>query len=279
MKVIIRMLFLAAIVAAGNTTYASKAVLVCHYGSSDSVTRSKTIDLITREIRDAMPGYEVREAYISPVVRRSMEKQGVHKDSPTDALLKLRAEGYDTVYVQSTTLIDGVEMAEVRGACGSLSEFFSLIKCGESLCYTPDDCQALVNILASEPYGKDEAVVYVGHGNMLPATATYCQLDYMLMAGGYDNCHVSTIEGYPTAVSTVAELRKNKKIKNVRLVPLLLVCGNHTRNDISGDFADAIEAAGYETETVMRGLGEVAAVRALYVERLKRLVDESARSR
>ena len=264
----------ALIVAAGSTASAEKAVLVCHYGSSDSETRAKTIDKITEEIREAMPGYEVRDAYISPVVRRNMGKQGIHKDSPTDALLNLRAEGYDTVYVQSTTLIDGAEMADVRGACERVSEFFSVIKCGESLCYSPEDCEALVKILATEPCGKDESVIYAGHGNMLPSTATYCQLDYMLAAGNYGNYHVSTIEGYPTAASTVTELKKDKKIKKVKLVPLLLVCGNHTRNDIAVDFANAMKAAGYETETVMRGLGESGAVRAMYVERVKRLTEE-----
>ena len=50
----------ALIVAAGSTASAEKAVLVCHYGSSDSETRAKTIDKITEEIREAMPGYDFR---------------------------------------------------------------------------------------------------------------------------------------------------------------------------------------------------------------------------
>ncbi len=265
---------LMAIVSCGQTAEAKKAVLVCHYGSSNDDTRSRTIDLITSDIAVAMDGYEVREAYISPVVRRSMAARNLHIDSPTDALLRLRADGYDTVYVQSTTLIDGAETAEVRLACERTGAFFSKIKCGEPLCYSPCDCEALVSILAEEPCGKGEAVVYAGHGNMLPSTATYCMLDYMLAAKGHDNYHVSTIEGYPSARCTVGELRRNKNVRRVKLVPLLLVCGNHTKGDIAVDFAGELSAEGYETETVMRGLAENAAVRALYVNKVRRLTGE-----
>ena len=70
------------------------ALLITHYGSSDPDTRALTLDVITREAKETFPQFEVREAYISPIVRRRLEKQGVHKDSPVDALLKLRSEGY-----------------------------------------------------------------------------------------------------------------------------------------------------------------------------------------
>lgn len=273
MKTLLK-IFACAILLTGVCTEAGakKAVLVTHYGSSDDNTRAKTIDLITSDIRQALPAVEVREAYISPVVRRNLAKQGLLYDSPVEALIRLRADGYDSVYVQSTTIIDGVEMAEVRDACSRMRQFFNLLKCSESLCYSPDDCLALVDILASHPKAKDEAVVFVGHGNLLPGTATYCQLDYMLMTGRHDGYHVSTIEGYPTAETTLVELSKDK-VKRVMLVPLLLVCGNHTIHDIAGEYAEAIRRAGYQTDVLMRGLAELPYVRSLYVSRLKKLMN------
>ena len=90
------------------------ALLITHYGSSDPQTRALTLDVVTREAQEAFPQFTVREAYISPIVRKRLAKEGVYKDSPTDALLKLRAEGYRTIYVQSTTLIEGSEMTSVR---------------------------------------------------------------------------------------------------------------------------------------------------------------------
>lgn len=265
---------LAALLCTAAALEARRAILVAHYGSSDDQTRSLTIDRITADIAEAFPDYEVRQAYISPVVRRSMERKGLEAPSPLDAILKLRAEGYDSVYVQPTTLLDGAETAEVKAVCSSTAPYFAVLKCGEALCYSPDDCLQLVEILAQEPRATDEVVVYAGHGNMLPSTATYSQLDYMLSAAGHTAYRVSTIEGYPTAASTIAMLKQsNPQIKKVKIVPLLLVCGNHTKVDIAGEFAETLSQGGYRTDVLFRGLAEVPAVRNLYVARIKVLVE------
>ena len=55
-------------------------------------------------------------------------------------------------------------------------------------------------------------------------------------------------------------------------MPLLLVCGNHTRNDIAGEYAEAVRKAGYEPQVVMRGLGENPEIRAIYVNRVQELL-------
>ena len=116
------------------------ALLITHYGSSDPQTRALTLDVVTREAQEAFPQFTVREAYISPIVRKRLAKEGVYKDSPTDALLKLRAEGYRTIYVQSTTLIEGSEMTSVRRDADKLRPFFKEIKVGNPLLYSVEDC-------------------------------------------------------------------------------------------------------------------------------------------
>lgn len=255
---------------------ARSAILMAHYGSSDDSTRAKTINLITSEAAKAFREYEVRECYISSVVRRSLTARGSQADSPQEALLKLRAEGYDSVYVQPTTLIDGGETAEVRAVCKDMARFFSKLVCGNPLCYSPEDCLEVTAILAEEPVATDEVIVYAGHGNMLSSTAMYSQLDYMLEVTGHPGIFVSTIEGYPTAETTLYKLKKiGRKVNRVKIVPLLLVCGNHTKKDIAGEFAKTFSDAEYETEVLMRGLGEVSAIRALYISRLMALISKN----
>ena len=205
------------------------ALLITHYGSSDPQTRALTLDVVTREAQEAFPQFTVREAYISPIVRKRLAKEGVYKDSPTDALLKLRAEGYQTIYVQSTTLIEGSEMTSVRRDADKLRPFFKEIKVGNPLLYSVEDCEKVIGILTAEQPEKKEDIVYVGHGNQLPSTATYAMLDFMMKAHGLKNFHVSTIEGYPTLDATLLQLKETRP-KSVTLVPLLLVCGNHTLN-------------------------------------------------
>ena len=105
----------------------------------------------------------------------------------------------------------------------------------------------------------------MGHGNQLPSTATYAMLDYMMRAAGHDRFHVSTIEGYPTLATTVAQL-KRERVRRVTLVPLLLVCGNHTKEDIAGTWRAELERQGFEVTVRMQGLGENADIRALYLD-------------
>ena len=119
-----------AVLFCGTAATARTAVVMAHYGSSNDYTRTKTIGRITEDVRQAFPDITVREAYISPVVRRSMIARGLDAPSPEDALLRLRAEGYDTVYVQPSTLLDGGETAEVRRTAEAVAPFFSHVAMG-----------------------------------------------------------------------------------------------------------------------------------------------------
>lgn len=249
------------------------ALLITHYGSSDPQTRALTLDVVTREAQEAFPQFTVREAYISPIVRKRLAKEGVYKDSPTDALLKLRAEGYRTIYVQSTTLIEGSEMTSVRRDADKLRPFFKEIKVGNPLLYSVEDCEKVIGILTAEQPEKKEDIVYVGHGNQLPSTATYAMLDFMMKAHGLKNFHVSTIEGYPTLDATLLQLKETRP-KSVTLVPLLLVCGNHTKEDIAGVWKTELEKQSYQVNVRMQGLGENKAIRQLYMEHIKAMLKD-----
>ncbi len=249
------------------------ALLITHYGSSDAQTRALTMDAVTREAKEAFPEFEVREAYISPIVRKRLAKEGVYKDSPIDALLKLRAEGFQKVYIQSTTLIEGSEMTSVRKDAEKVKPFFKEIKVGNPLLYSVDDCQKVIDILASEQPEKKEDIVFVGHGNQLPSTATYAMLDFMMKAQGLKNFHVSTIEGYPTMEATLLRLKENRP-KAITLVPLLLVCGNHAKEDIAGVWKAELEEQGYRVNVRLQGLGENKAIRQLYIEHIKDMLND-----
>lgn len=254
--------------------HARRGIVVAHYGSSNDSTRALTIDKITDEIAQAA-GAEIPvvQAIISPVVRRSMARKGLQALSPVDAMLRLRADGVDTLIVQPSLIIDGGEMELVKADVESVRPFFSEVKLGRPLCYTPADFENLVSILADEDKGDCDAIIFVGHGNELPSTATYTQLDYMLADRGLANYHVSTIEGFPTADTTARQLQRTSgNIKKVKLVPLLLVCGNHTINDIAGDYAARLSQLGYTPRVLKRGLAELPAIRQLYVNRLTQLL-------
>ena len=249
------------------------ALLMVHFGTSYDETRARTIDAINAKAQASFPELSFREAWTSRIVIRILKARGIQKQTPLEALLALRAEGYTRVIVQSTTLLEGAEMESLRRDVASVEGFFQDIRVGAPLLYDVADCQRVVGILSARHADKADAkqkahVVLVGHGTYTPATATYSQLDYMFSAQGHPLFHVATLEGYPTFETMCAQL-KAAKARRVTLVPLLFVAGDHASNDIAVDWKQALEAEGLQVDCCLEGLGEIPEIQDIYLEHIR----------
>lgn len=255
------------------------ALLMVHFGTTYDETRGKTIEAINAKAREAFPDLTFREAWTSRIVIRKLKARGIEKQTPLEALLALRAEGFTRVIVQSTTLLEGAEMESLRRDVASVAGFFRDIRVGAPLLYDVADCQRVVDILADRHAGAADArrkahVVLVGHGTFTPATATYSQIDYMCAAQGHPLFHVATLEGYPTFETMLARLRE-AGARRVTLVPLLFVAGDHASNDIAVDWKEALEAAGLQVDACLEGLGEIPAIQDIYIEHIRYSLDHA----
>ena len=216
------------------------ALLMVHFGTTYDNTRALTIETINAQAKAAFPELKFQEAYTSRIIIRRLKERGIEKLTPLDAMLNLRSEGYTHIIVQSTNIIEGVEMESLRRDVESVLPFFKEIRVGTPLLYSVEDAEKVVEILgnhlnAPAPNKKNtkENFVLVGHGTYTPSTAIYSQMDYMLKSKGLTNFHVGTIEGYPTFETMLAQL-KIAKAKKVTLVPFMFVAGDHAQNDIAG---------------------------------------------
>ena len=240
------------------------ALLMVHFGTTYADTRALTIDAINEHARQTFPELEVREAYTSRIIMRRLRARGIDKPAPVDALLKLRSEGYTHIIVQSTNIIEGVEMESIRRDVASVAPFFKEIRVGNPLLYSVEDAEAVVASLeATMP--KKGSVVLVGHGTYTPSTATYAMIDYMLKARGLTNFHVGTIEGYPSYDTMLAQLKANKA-RQVTLVPFMFVAGDHANNDIAADWKEALEKEGFKVSVRMEGLGQIPAIQQRFID-------------
>lgn len=170
------------------------------------------------------------------------------------------------------------EMASLRRDVESLAPFFDEIRVGEPLLCSVDDCRKVAEILLQRHGDRADAkkhahVVFVGHGTYAPANATYSQMEHLFRHLGGPLFHVATIEGYPTLETLLADL-KAAKARKVTLVPMLLVAGDHATNDISGEWKEALEAAGMEVDVVLEGLGQVPEIQALYLDHTRNAQDK-----
>lgn len=247
------------------------ALLMVHFGTTFDDTRAATIDAINEKARNEFPEMKVVEAYTSRIIISRLAKRGIVKPTPREALLKLAAEGYTHVFIQSTNVIDGIEAEALRNEADYMVPFFKDLRIGRPLLYSIEDCLNVEKILAerySSPKGKNSAVVLFGHGTETPANAIYSQMDYMFGTEGNPDFHVATVEGYPTFETTLAKL-KSSKVKNVTLVPFMFVAGDHARNDIAGDWKENLEKEGFKVSVIIEGLGQIPAIQDIYIQHIK----------
>lgn len=243
------------------------ALLMVHFGTTYDDTRAVTIDAINQKAKTIFKDMEIREAYTSRIVMRRLKQRGIEKLDPVTALLKLKADGYTHVLIQSSNIIEGVEMESLRKDVASVEQFFAEIRIGNPLLYTVEDFEKVTEII-SEEYDQQGDIVLVGHGTYTPSTASYAMLDYMFKANRHANIHVGTVEAYPSFDNVVAQL-KTHKAKKVTLVPFMFVAGDHANNDIAGDWKEDLEKLGYKVDVVMKGLGEYPQIQDLFIDHLQ----------
>ena len=147
---------------------------------------------------------------------------------------------------------------------------FERITFGDPLLTTQQDHVEIVNAICQEfsDLPSDCALILMGHGTSHYANDVYAALDYRFKDLGHDNIHLATVEGYPT-LENVIRLVKEQGAKKVILTPFMIVAGDHARNDMSGEDEDSwknqFQAAGYEVECCLKGLGEYPAVQNMLI--------------
>ena len=108
-----------------------------------------TIDAINAKAQAAFPELKFQEAYTSRIIIRRLKERGTTKLTPLDAMLKLRSEGYTHLIVQSTNIIDGVEMESLLRDVESALPFFKEIRVGTPLLYSIEDAEKVADILGN----------------------------------------------------------------------------------------------------------------------------------
>ena len=103
------------------------------------------------------------------------------------------------------------------------------------------------------------AILYIGHGNDDYSTGVYAELQWV-MRKMYKNVpiFIGVAEGFPS-FDIVFEEIKSSHIKKLLLVPLMLVAGDHVRNDMIF-WKSILEKEKIEVIPVIRGLGELDSV-------------------
>lgn len=266
-------LFCVATIIAQNVDNEKTGILLVHYGTSNDKSRAQTIDKLNSRVAEAFPDCAVVEAYSAPSVIKTLAKRGIKKLYISQALDSLKALGCNKLVVQSTMLLDGVMTEMLRTEVGKVKNDFRAVSVVRPLLYSVDDCRTMIEMLTKSLLAdksvatRKSQVVLVGHGSDSPANAMYSQIDYLLKAEGKSSWHVGTIEGFPK-IENVEQQLKNSKNKNVILVPLLYIAGNHQKEDIDGVWKTQLQTKGYHVDVFGKGIGEMTEIQNMIIDKI-----------
>ncbi|MEG0596781.1 MAG: sirohydrochlorin cobaltochelatase [Oscillospiraceae bacterium] len=249
-----------------------QAVLAVSFGTSHLDTLKVTIEAIENDLAAAFPHHTLRRAFTSGMICRKLkERDGLEVDSVSQALERLAGEGYTGVILQPSHVINGEEYDKLLEQARPFVPQFESLKIGAPLLTTLADYYAVAQALFGElpELREDTALVFMGHGTAHLGNPAYAQLEYICHDLHRQDILLATVEGYPDFDALVRRLEERPKVRNIQLAPLMIVAGDHAKNDLAGagpaSWYSRLTALGYEVSCNLRGLGEYPALRGLLV--------------
>lgn len=260
-----------------------KAILVVSFGTSHLDTLRVTIEKAENQIRDHFNDYDIYRAFTShKIIRKLREKYEMFIDTPEEVMAKLYEDDYEDVIIQPLHIIPGEEYIYINKIGEAYKDKFRSVKMGRPIFYyqgienLPQDYSLFIEA-TKKLYEENNAVVYVGHGTAHSANAVYGCLQTVFEDEGYENVFVGTVEGYPNFESVLKRL-KRKNIDEVTLAPLMVVAGDHAKNDMASDeegsWKSMLEKEGIKVNIYLKGLGENERFNQLYINRIEDLINE-----
>ncbi len=260
-----------------------RELLAVSFGTSFNDSRRLTIGAIENALEEAFPQYSVRRGFTSQVIIDHIKsRDGVSIDNVSRALGRAADNGVKTLVIQPTHMMDGWEYHNLLREAEAASASFSQLAVGCPLLTAEEDFQAVIRAVAEDTAAYNDgqtAICLMGHGTEAASNQVYGRLQDRLREAGYSHYYVGTVEASPSLENVLAEVRQGRYTR-ILLQPLMIVAGDHANNDMAGDgeesWKTAFEKAGYAVECRVRGLGELPAIRRIFVEHARAAAESLA---
>ncbi len=250
------------------------AIVLAAFGTTTNAF--PTYQKIEAQVKERFPGYEVRWAFTSNMVRHKvLAEQHKKLQSLPEVLTDLKAAGFTRVAIQSLLLAPGKEWEAVVKQSREVPGL--TVAVGQPLLSGKADEIKVLDDLSKEfpPDLQKNAVVLVGHGSPDPqaqaANNSFAQLLHSRYPQG--NVFFGMVEFEKPGKEEVLQEIKQSGATSVKIIPFLLVAGDHVQNDILGNGPESwksklLQMGDYRVEGVRQGLGEQKEIVNIYLEHL-----------
>ena len=264
---------------------ARQTLVLASFGVSARESRTATLDRLARELIMSLPDFQVVQAYTSGFICRKIREQGLFAWELPECLQALAKAGVPAVCIQPSHLAPGEEFCHKLLPALELADKlgFAGTALGEPLLAGPEDYPALLQaLLDSYELAPGEQLVLLGHGSPHEHNPAYDKLQQTADARGHREVHIGVLEpsDTPDFAAVLSRLQAAGR-QHVLLAPLLLAGGLHVERELAGAGEDSwlsrLRAAGFTVRTDKRGLGELPAVRGLYLAKACKLAMDLGR--
>ncbi len=283
------------------------AIVLAAFGTTEPAAVDAILT-IKRRVEAAFPGYDVYLGFTSNIIRKTWHARAddeafrrEHPEIPAElyrvtnvlsALAAAQEEGFRPVLVQSLHVTDGEEYHDLKNLVAALGGYetakarrkpFPVIGVGAPALGVGDGqdrylrraAEALAP-LAAKAAADGAALVLMAHGNEHLRQAVYGKFETLLREMYGPRVYIGTVEAPPLGEDVAAAVKAAPDAPGkVLLVPMMVVAGDHTLNDMAGEeddsWAGLFRAAGFEVACHMEGLGSNASWADIYVEHLRDL--------
>lgn len=260
-----------------------EGVLLAAFGTSVPEARV-SFKALEEAFRKTLPETPIVWTYTSQIIRKKLQKRGEHIPGIAEALQMLSKEGVNVLRVQPLHVMAGEEYSSLERAVllavQKHPKRFQAVYFGRPLLESREDAQVVGKAIldhAATIRKPGEALVLMGHGQehgraglaFEGVRRVFAELDPLVFA--------ATVEGERTFDDLLLELKKHK-VEHVLLMPLMLVAGDHARNDLAGDEEDSwkskLAAQGFSVRASLEGLGSYPEVEGLYLRHARESRDD-----
>lgn len=249
-------------------------IVIAAFGTSVPEAR-KDYEIIDKAVKARYPEIPVLWGYTAKKVRQKVRQtQNLEVLSVEQALAQMSELGVRRVAVLTLLMIPGEEYRDVTRICNAMTGLpkgLDAVSVSAPLVCGAVEAKELAQILTERFSTTQGGVLFVGHGSPHSSgSLAYAAMAHYL-AGIDARFQIGVIEGEPgTDAAFTAFAAQNQK--QVTLVPLLIVAGDHARNDIAGSEADSLASRckkeGMSVTVELQGLPSIARVSAMWLKRL-----------
>ncbi len=252
------------------------AILVVSFGTAVKETRIRTIEAIENSIRNTYPDCAHYRAWTSSILRQKvLETEHLSIHSVSEALVQIKRDGVDRVFVLPTFVTNGGEYQKLLQEVSVFRDQFFFVRVASPLLDHNSDPEPLISaIIQSEDYPQPkshELLVFMGHGSSDGDNFLFEKLDAAFQALGHSHIFLKTMNS-ATAVDELISIARDRQISTITLAPFMISAGRHALRDMAGDretsWKSRLEQAGFQVQCILKGLGENPEIQHLFVQKI-----------